>query len=418
MSTAIQSNLPVSSSLADTIRFKFAGLMLGRMIYRASVKISSRSSSLNMTIDHGNEQFFHMEMASDSVLWDMLRNPDPGMGESYMDDKWEMKVGDMGAFLTMLGRGRDQMLASPFGRFLRLITNKIPQKYQHDIDSSYGLIQHHYDIGNELYKTFLDEGMNYSCAFFETPEQSLRDAQLNKMHITIKRLDVKEGMKVLDIGCGWGETCRAISATTGVTITGITLAENQIEYARVQNEYATTQPGSQPIFQPIFQLQDYREHAGNHKNYYDRIVSIGMVEHVGKNNLDEYFKAIAYQLKPGGRALIHSIARSGKPATVGLASPWLIKYIFPGGHIPEVKELCDAAEKQGLKLAAEPFLHGPFHYAETLRRWRQNFLLNFEQLDPEKYDDRFKRMWLFYYCMCEGMFEGCDFHVTQVLCEK
>lgn len=193
-------------------------------------------------------------------------------------------------------------------------------------------------------------------------------------------------------------------------MTGITLARNQLAHAETAIAAAS--------HQPRYLLQDYREHAAQYLAYYDRIISIGIVEHVGRTELNVYFRALKEQLKPGGRALIHSIVRSGKPATVKLSSPWLSRYIFPGGHIPEVNELVQHAQAQGLVVTQQPFVHESFHYAETLRRWRQNFLANYSQLDANKYDERFKRMWIYYLCMCEGMFEGCGFRVVQVLLEK
>ncbi|MDT8429731.1 MAG: cyclopropane-fatty-acyl-phospholipid synthase family protein [Pseudomonadales bacterium] len=394
------------------LRFRMAASLLGKMVKDATLEISCLDSSMHHVIAKGDKdrRLFEMELNTAATLWSMLRAPDPGLGEAFMDGKWTLRKGDLGEFLTMVARERDNMLSTFTGKLIRHLINKRPPQYSHDIAASYDNVQHHYDIGDDLYRGFLDEGMNYSCAFFASPEQSLRDAQLNKIDTTIKRLDVKPGMRVLDIGCGWGETTRRLASTRGAISTGVTLARNQLEHAKALAS------GIEP--RPEYLLQDYREHAAQHENYYDRIVSIGMVEHVGRGHLDNYFEAVNQQLRPGGKALIHSIVRSGKPATAKLSSPWLIKYIFPGGHVPEVFELTQNAQEQGLELVGEPFIHASFNYAETLRRWRQNFLAHYEKLDHKKYDMRFKRMWLFYFCMCEAMFEGCDVRVAQIVLEK
>jgi cyclopropane-fatty-acyl-phospholipid synthase len=272
-------------------------------------------------------------------------------------------------------------------------------------------IQSHYDIGNDLYKSFLDEGMNYSCAFFAGRDISLRDAQLNKIRTTIDRLGIEPGMKVLDIGCGWGEACRIAAAETGAAeVTGVTLAERQLQVARERAQGMENPPS--------YLLEDYRQHAETHEGHYDRIFSIGMFEHVGGDQYRTYFRAIRRQLAGGGRALVHSILNASMEPGQSLNSPWLETYIFPGGRIPDLSEMLDAAEQEGLKPYHAPYLQPPSDYAETLRRWRANFIRNAGGLDPSEYDDRFRRMWVYYLAMCEAMFEGCGFQVGQVVFEK
>jgi cyclopropane-fatty-acyl-phospholipid synthase len=284
----------------------------------------------------------------------------------------------------------------------------------HDRLQSRANVRHHYDIGNDLYKTFLDEGMNYSCAFFARPDMTLREAQLNKIRTSIERLDIRPGMRVLDIGCGWGETCMTIAAETGAAfVTGVTLSENQLALARERAARMDTPPD--------FRLEDYRDHAATHQGAYDRIISIGMFEHVGHDSYHDYFAAVRRQLAPGGRALIHSIMNADEHiGTVAkLRSVWLQRYIFPGGELPDLQEMLDVAKAERMVPAVAPYLQPSFYYGETLRHWRANFIRAAHHpdsgLDTAKYDARFQRMWIFYLSMCEAMFEGCGFQVGQVV---
>ncbi len=396
--------------VGEAMRFRLAGVLLRQMVNDARVQIVCEGGGPSLALGKPGAQSFTMTIDRPATLWALMRDPDPGLGEAYMGGRWSLVEGDIGAFITMLARGRQKLFEGPAGGFFTALIGRHPPDYDHGIENSYRQVQHHYDIGNDLYALFLDEGMNYSCAFFETPEQSLRDAQLNKIRIAIRRLDVQPGMKVLDIGCGWGETTRILAGEAGARAAGVTLAENQLRLAKLRAENMDNPPD--------YFLQDYREHAAQHQDFYDRIVSIGMFEHVGDKNHDVYFRAVQEQLKPGGRALIHSIVRSGRPSTASLSSPWLDKYIFPGGCIPEVGDIVKGGEKQGLELAHEPYIQPSFHYAETLRRWRANFAANAGRLNPAHYDARFTRMWIYYLAMCEAMFDGCGYRVAQTVFKK
>ncbi len=392
------------------MRFRLAGLLLGQLVNDSRLIVECKNGGAFLKFGKAGQEPYTMVIDQPGTLWEILRDADPGLGETYMDGKWELAEGDIGAFVSMFARGRQKLFEGTSGRLFTTLLNKRPEDYDHSPEASYGQVQHHYDIGNDLYTLFLDEDMNYSCAFFEQPEQPLHDAQLNKIRTSIARLDIRPGMKVLDIGCGWGKTCRTIVEESGAAATGISLAENQIQWAMEKAKPMT--------HRPAFYLEDYREHANAHENFYDRIISIGMFEHVGDKSYGEYFGAIYKQLKPGGKALVHSIVRSGEPSTAELSSPWLDKYIFPGGCLCEAEDMVREGEQQGLTLAHEPYIHESFHYAETLRRWRGNFLSNLDQLDPARYDERFIRMWVFYFVMCEAMFDGCSYRVAQVVFEK
>lgn len=394
------------------MRFRFAGFILDKLTPDSDITLLCRDGSPGARIGNPAGQPFTMEIDEPLTLWRIMRAPDPGLGEAYMDGKWSLREGDLGEFLSALAAGRQALFGGRNALLFQAVMNKRPADTPHDIVQSYKQVRGHYDLGNDLYESFLDEGMNYSCAFFDDADTSLREAQLEKIHTTLARLDVRPGMKVLEIGSGWGEMCRLLAERTGAAqINGITLAKNQHKTAKEKARDMSAAPLN-------YYIEDYREHAAGHARYYDRILSVGMFEHVGEENRGRFFGALRHQLAPEGRALIHSIVRSGALATAELSSPWLERYIFPGGAIPELDDMIEAAEKQGLELTHEPYIHESFHYAETLRRWRANFNANRGRLDPEKYDERFVRMWNFYFAMCEAMFDGCGYRVAQLVLKR
>lgn len=390
--------------------FRLSLHLLGRLVQDATVTIRCQDQESDFEICKGDGARYRMGLNHHSVLWSVLRHPDPGLGEAFMDRRWWLESGDLGSFLTMLAAGRQRFFDSIPGRLYKLISHFERKSSSHDIVSSYGDVQSHYDLGNDLYEGFLDRDMNYSCAFFESGDDSLAEAQQNKLQTTLGRLDVEPGMRVLDIGCGWGATCRFIAGQTDSRVTGITLARKQIELAE---ERSRKLPNA-----PRFLLQDYREHAEDYSGQYDRAVSIGMLEHVGRENLPVYFDCVSRLLAAEGRAVVHAIVAPPLETSKQLGSPWLTRYIFPGGYIPDLREIMTAARSARLELVGEPHIHGSFHYAETLRRWRRNFLGAYESLDQQHYDPRFKRMWLFYLCMCEAMFAGHGCRVAQVVLRK
>ncbi len=350
-----------------------------------------------------------MQMQSPRALWRVLKESDLGLGEGYMDQEWELTEGDLGKFIGILLENQMTMSQSAPYKLASTLFGWTQTHANNNEDESRKNVQHHYDIGNDLYETFLDEGMNYSCAFFDAPGMSLREAQLNKIRTSIERLDIQPGMNILDLGCGWGEmSCTIAAETKAAHVTGITLADNQIKIAKervpakLKNKLG-------------YEIIDYRDHTKANESAYDRIISIGMFEHVGMRNYQSYFDCIETMLKPGGKALIHSILRSidGEPT-----SPWFDKYIFPGGCIPALEDMLEAADKAGLKPANEPYIHAPSNYAETLRQWRKNFNEIWPRLDHKLYDERFKRMWNFYLAGAEASFDGLGYTVGQIVFEK
>jgi cyclopropane-fatty-acyl-phospholipid synthase len=257
---------------------------------------------------------------------------------------------------------------------------------------------HHYDISLALYELFLDPDKQYSCAYFERPGMSLEEAQIAKKRHIMAKLLLKPGQRVLDIGCGWGGLGLTLGREAGVDVTGITLSEQQWQEANKRAALA------QRSDQVRFQLTDYREITGT----YDRLVSVGMFEHVGINHFDDYFRVVHDRLAEDGVALIHFICRSDGPGTT---NPWIRKYIFPGGYSPALSEVLPSIERSGLFVTDIEILR--LHYAETLRHWRQRFKANWARA-AQLYDERFCRMWDFYLTGSELAFRFQGHAVAQV----
>lgn len=250
-------------------------------------------------------------------------------------------------------------------------------------------VAHHYDISNDLYRLFLDADMQYSCAYFRHPNMSLEDAQEAKKHHIAGKLLIEPGMRILDIGCGWGGMAMTLARDYGAHVTGVTLSENQLSLARDR----VTRAGLQDRIE--LRLQDYREVEAR----FDRIVSVGMLEHVGLPQYPEYFNQVHSLLSQEGIALIHTIGRIAPPMPT---SPWIAKYIFPGGYVPTLSDLTPAIEASGLWQADLEVWRG--HYGPTLHHWRQRFEAALPEI-RKSYDARFERMFRFYLIACEMAFD-------------
>jgi cyclopropane-fatty-acyl-phospholipid synthase len=324
----------------------------------------------------------------------VLFNPQLRLGEAYMDGTLVLDRGSIADVLAILLR--QEHIAPPrwrvpaqFGRYLfRRVQQFNPRS------RSRRNVAHHYDLDGRLYKLFLDADQQYSCAYFETADQSLDDAQLAKRrHLTAKLL-VKPAAKVLDIGCGWGGLALYLAEVAGARVTGITLSQEQ--YARAQQRALERGRSGDAAFW----LEDYRDVAGP----FDRIVSVGMFEHVGVGHYDTFFRKCASILKDDGVFLLHTIGRSGTPSTT---NAWIAKYIFPGGYIPALSEVLPAVQRARLVVTDVEILQ--LHYAETLKAWRERFRL---------YDARFVRMWEFYLASSEMAFRESDMVVFQIQMAK
>jgi len=316
-------------------------------------------------------------------------HPDLYLGELYVEGALILERGTLWDLLELLGRNQVAPGSVPgnsvtgplqacLGWMRRGNSRRAARRH----------VAHHYDLPNEHYRRFLDADLQYSCAYFADPGLSLEQAQeAKKRHIAAK-LQLEPGLRVLDIGCGWGGLALTLAAAEPVEVVGVTLSREQLTVARERAKQARLEGRVR------FALQDYREIEGQ----FDRIVSVGMFEHVGTANYARFFQKLRNLLRADGIALIHSIGRINGPAAT---SAWTRKYIFPGGHIPALSEVAPAIEHAGLLLTDLEILR--LHYAETLRRWRERFMESLRQ-EGGIYDQRYGRMWEFYLASSELAF--------------
>jgi cyclopropane-fatty-acyl-phospholipid synthase len=323
-----------------------------------------------------------------SRRWVMRLAADPSMalGEAYMDGGLVMETGGIHDLIDLIGRNVRYRPLKPPGPLTRwwldrrLQANARAQARRN--------VAHHYDLSVDLYRRFLDPDLQYSCAYFADPRMSLEEAQAAKKQHLAAKLLLERGQRVLDIGCGWGGLALSLAQAAEVDVDGITLSTEQLATARRRAEAAGLAGRAR------FSLTDYRDVAGP----YDRIVSVGMFEHVGRPNYQAYFDQVARLLKDDGVAVIHSIGRSDRPDT---PQSWIAKYIFPGAYIPALSEVLPYVERAGLIVADIEILR--LHYAETLRCWRERFAARRAEI-AAIYDERFCRMWEFYLSISELAF--------------
>jgi cyclopropane-fatty-acyl-phospholipid synthase len=328
----------------------------------------------------------------------IARKPSLGLGEAFMDGGLVIEKGDIYLFLDLIGRNMKHRKLRPPSPLTRLKRNF---DQWNDRRASRANVHHHYDLSLDLYRRFLDPDLQYSCAYFETPNTSLEEAQAAKKRHILAKLMIEEGMSVLDIGCGWGGLGLTI-AEAGARVTGVTLSDEQLATAQSRAKDRGL------VDRADFRLQDYRDVTGP----FDRIVSVGMFEHVGQPNYQAYFDKIAELLSDDGVAVIHSIGRKDGPNTT---QPWIAKYIFPGGYIPALSEVLPAIEKAGLWITDIEILR--LHYAETLRHWRRRFNAQRTEI-AQVYDERFCRMWEFYLASSEIAFRYVGHMVFQIQLTK
>jgi cyclopropane-fatty-acyl-phospholipid synthase len=331
--------------------------------------------------------------------------PRLALGEAYMNGKLTVEDGDIYDLLDLVGRNMSALESTPtvkwsyaLQRWLRFLEQYNP------IGRAERNVAHHYDLNGQLYDFFLDRDRQYSCAYFKTGEEPLEQAQIDKkQHIAAKML-LQPGQKVLDIGSGWGGMGLFLSRQFGVDVTGVTLS-------REQHAVSSRRALEGGVADRVrFKLLDYRKEPGR----YDRIVSVGMFEHVGSAHYVEFFTKVKELLDDDGVMLLHSIGRMEPP---GGTNTWLRKYIFPGGYSPALSEVMTAIEKVGLWVTDMEILR--LHYAETLRHWRQRFLANRERIKQVAgYDERFCRMWEFYLAACEVAFRYMNQMVFQLQIAK
>ena len=330
-----------------------------------------------------------MRLTDRSLYRKLFLNPELHAGEAYMDGRLRFEGSTLRDFLTLFSTNRLSLGSYPLQKVLRKVSRGLKRFQQaNPVGKAQRNVAHHYDLGNAFYKLFLDEGMQYSCAYFLDDSDSLEEAQRNKLRLIAAKLDLKPGLRILDIGSGWGDLALYLATMEEVDVTGVTLSTEQHALA---NEKAQRAGLGDRV---RFELQDYRNVAGR----FDRIVSVGMFEHVGVHHYGEFFAKINELIADDGLMLLHSIGHMSPPGT---ASPWLRKYIFPGAYSPALSEVFTAVEQASLWVTDLEFLR--LHYAKTLAHWCRRFEANRARI-AEMYDERFCRMWEFYLISAEMMF--------------
>ena len=326
-------------------------------------------------------------------------DPDLRVGEAYMDGRLRIETGTLADFLSLALLNTEAVASGPFARplrFLRQIRSSIVRF--HPGRTARRFVAHHYDLKDELFELFLDQDLQYSCAYFSRPDEDLETAQARKKLRLAAKLLLEPGHRVLDIGSGWGGLAIDLARLADVHVDGVTLSRSQ-HVASVRRAAEAGLPD-----RVRFELKDYREVEGP----YDRIVSVGMLEHVGRHHLGAYFRKVADLLTEDGVALIHSIGSFRDP---GPRQPWMEKYIFPGSFLPPLDLVFRAIQGTPLLVTDVEILR--LHYAETLKAWRERFGLHRERI-RELYDERFARMWDLYLTGCEMVFRAGQAMVFQV----
>jgi len=330
-------------------------------------------------------------------------NPALAIPEAYMEGDLTIESGSLYDFLEFMGQN---LAAAGPSRLMRLrervgyLSRRFMQ--YNPVALARRHAAHHYNLTGELYELFLDPDRQYSCSYFMDPKEDLKTSQLHKKQHLAAKLLLKSGQRVLDIGSGWGGLAFYLAEVEHVDVTGLTLSDEQ-------HRVAERQARDRGLGEQVrFHLRDYRQEYGE----YDRIVSVGMFEHVGVPYYDAYFRVVRDRLKPDGVALVHTIGRADGP---GVTNPFIRKYIFPGGYIPALSEVVPAIESVGLYITDVEVLR--LHYAETLRAWRAQFLTNWDRA-VNLHDERFCRMWEYYLAASEVCFRYLGLVVFQIQLAK
>jgi cyclopropane-fatty-acyl-phospholipid synthase len=337
----------------------------------------------------GNGRLVSVRLTHPRIISRLILNPELALGEGYMNAEIVIDDDDLHGLLEIVVRnfkaGRPVWWMRAVN-MIRVLRRRIDQN--NFASAAKRNVAHHYDLSGALYELFLDRDRQYSCAYFKHPGDTLEQAQTHKKAHIASKLLLEPGMRVLDIGCGWGGMALSLARDYGVDVLGVTLSQEQ-------HRVATTRADKEGLSDRVkFQLCDYRHVSGP----FDRIVSVGMFEHVGLPHYDTFFQTVKNLLSHDGIALIHTIGRSAPPDAT---NPWISRYIFPGGYVPAMSEVLPAIENANLWLDDVECLR--LHYAMTLRHWFDRFQANSEQA-AEIYDDRFVRMWRFYLVACEQTF--------------
>ena len=375
---------------------------LERFIRAGNLRVTTAGGS-TFTLGDGTGTPVAIRFTTRAAERGVLIDPEVKFGEAYMDGTVVVEQGSIAEVLAVV---LDQCVGgkTPFWARTQWLLRYIHRRLQqfNPRPRARRNVAHHYDLDGQLYALFLDADRQYSCAYFETPDQSLDDAQLAKKRHLAAKLLIAPGQRVLDIGSGWGGLALYLAETAGGRVTGITLSQEQLALARVR----AAERGLSGTAE--FRLQDYRDVPDK----FDRVVSVGMFEHVGVGFYEAFFRKCAALMEEDGVMVLHSIGRSEGP---NVTNPWIAKYIFPGGYIPALSEVLPAIERAGLLTTDIEILR--LHYAETLKAWRERFLAHREAVE-KLYDARFVRMWEFYLAASEMAFREHDMMVFQVQLTK
>ena len=375
---------------------------LRHFIRAGNLRVTTAGGTV-FTFGDGNGPPVAIRFTTRAAECGVLLDPELKFGESYVNGTLVVEQGTIADVLAVVFAQRRDGKPPLWARLQWLIRFFYRRLRQFNPPKrSIRNVAHHYDLDGQLYALFLDADRQYSCAYFEAPDQTLDDAQIAKKRHLAAKLLIEPDDRVLDIGCGWGGLAMYLAEMCQARLTAITLSAEQLAYARGR---ASERPQTQDI---AFRLQDYRDLPQR----FDRIVSVGMFEHVGVGFYDTYFRKCASLLEDDGVMVLHSIGRSEGP---NVTNPWIAKYIFPGGYIPALSEVLPAIENAGLLVTDIEILR--LHYAETLKAWRQRFLAHRDTVE-RIYDVRFARMWEFYLAAAEMAFREQAMMVFQIQLTK
>jgi len=370
--------------------------ILGKQITDGSLRVTYPSGRIERYGNGAGKQLA-LRVADKAALRALVLDPGLKAAEMYMDGRLQIEQGDVYDLIALAKSNTRPEVSTPGAWFqhLRRSVIEAPIVRAVGLKAARANVAHHYDLDERLYRLFLDDDMQYSCAYFEHPGMTLEQAQLAKKRLIAAKLLVRPGARVLDIGCGWGGMALYLARVCDAEVVGVTLSQEQLRVAQQRAEAAGLSD------RVSFRLQDYREIPDT----FDNIVSVGMFEHVGLRQYATFFDTVHRLLREDGVMLLHSMAQ---PAKAPYNQPFIEKYIFPGGYIPALSEVMPAVEKAGLLVRDVEILS--LHYAETLKFWRERFLARQDEARA-LYDDRFVRMWDFYLAGSESGFRYDRIHV-------
>ncbi|KAB2943550.1 MAG: cyclopropane-fatty-acyl-phospholipid synthase family protein [Hyphomicrobium sp.] len=375
---------------------------LKQVVQHGTLEVETATGA-RFVVGDGTGSPLAIRFADNRAARQLVLNPALAFGELFMERRLAVTQGSIYDVLSLAASNLKLREPHPIAKARTRLRTTFRRLQQHN--SAWRArrnVAHHYDLDGRLYDLFLDPDRQYSCAYFERPDQSLAEAQLaKKRHIAAKLL-IEPGQRVLDIGCGWGGLALYLADYCGADVTGVTLSEEQLGIANARARERGVASSAR------FRLQDYRAVSES----FDRIVSVGMFEHVGVGYYGAFFNKAADLLADDGVMLLHSIGCVDGP---GACNPWIAKYIFPGGYVPALSEVLPAIERAGLVVTDIEILR--LHYAETLRAWRERFLARRGEAKL-LYDERFCRMWEFYLAACECAFRHCGLMVFQIQLAK